>query len=175
MSRRAIALVVLGAVTLALGVFLLGREAEMTDTGGPGIVPYELAFTYERASEIRADWGESGIDAARSSLRVDYAYLVAYGAFFVVAAMATRDLARRRGWERLAPLGPPAVMAAAAAPAFDAIENTFLLIALDGHGGDAAPLIAGIAAIAKFATLACAVAYVLAGLVARLRDRRRAE
>jgi hypothetical protein len=171
-SRRAAAMVVLAAITVALSTYLLGKDAEMRDAGGPGIVSFELAFTEERAAEIRGDWGEAGRDAARTSLRVDFAYLLAYGAFLLLAVTATRDAARSRNWRRLAALGSPAVLAATAAPSFDAIENVWLLICLEGEGGDVAPLLGGLFACLKFAALAAALLYVLAGLAARLRDRR---
>jgi hypothetical protein len=167
-------MVVLAAVTVALSAYLAGQDAEMRDAGGPGIVSFELAFTEERAAEIRGDWGEEGMDAARTSLRVDFAYLLAYGALLLLAAMATRDAARRRSWRRLTALGAPAVIAAMAAPLFDAIENVWLLISLEGEGGEVAPLLGGVFACLKFAALAAALLYVLAGLAARLRDRSRA-
>jgi hypothetical protein len=172
MSRRAFAMIVLAAITVALSLYLLGKDADMRDAGGPGIVSFELAFTEGRTAEIRGEWGEAGIDAARTSLRVDFAYLLAYGALLLLAAMATRDAARRRSWRRMATLGPAAVIAAAAAPLFDAIENVWLLIALEGEGGEAAPLLGGVFASLKFAALAAAQVYVLAGLAVRLRDRR---
>lgn len=171
MSRRAIAMIALAVAWVALSVFLVGKDGEMRDAGGPGIVAFELAFTEERAVEIRSEWGDEGRDAARTSLRVDFAYLLVYGALLVLAAMATRDLAVRRGRRRLAALGSVAILTAAAAPLFDSAENVWLLVALDGHGGEAAPLLGGIFACAKFAALAVTLAYVAAGSVARLRSR----
>jgi hypothetical protein len=164
-------MVVLGAVVIAISIFLLAKDAEMRDAGGPGIVGWEFAWDEEGATEILEDWGEEGTDAARVSLYVDFAYLLGYGAFFVLAAMATRDLAAERGWTRLAGLGTAAVVCAAAAPAFDAVENVWLLIALEGEGGDAAPLLGSLFACAKFASLAAALAYIAAGLVLRARHR----
>ena len=38
------------------------------DSGGPGIVPFELAGGTERATEILGEWGEAGRDAAKLSL-----------------------------------------------------------------------------------------------------------
>ena len=45
----------------------------------------------------------------------------------------------------------------------------FLLIALDGGGGDAAPLLGSIFACLKFAALAVVQVYLPAGLALRLR------
>jgi hypothetical protein len=173
MSRRS-AMVVLAIVTLGIGLYLLSLDEEMKDTGGPGIVPFEFSWDQEGAREILDDWGEEGQDAARKSLWVDYAYLLAYGALFVLASAATRDLARERGWTRLTGLGAIAVPLAFAAPTFDALEDVGLLLTLDGNGGDVAPLLAGVFACLKFACSIAVAAYVLAGLIRRLTDRRTA-
>jgi hypothetical protein len=173
MTRRT-GLILSAVATLALGAYLLSLDEQMKDTGGPGIVPFEFAWDQEGAEEILADWGEEGQDAARKSLRWDYAYMLAYGAFFVLAAAATRDLARDRGWTRLAAIGVVVVPLAFAAPAFDALENVGLLLAVDGNGGDTAPLLGGIFACLKFACSIAVVVYILTGLIRRLTDRGRA-
>src|SRR5687767_3294992 len=104
MSRRT-ALIVSGVFALGLWLYLASVDLELRDTDGPGIITYEFVWDQERAAEIHADWGEEGQDDARKSLWVDYAFMVAYGVFFVLASAATRDLARSRGWRRLAALG----------------------------------------------------------------------
>jgi hypothetical protein len=164
LSVSAIAVLVIGGVLVAL-------DTRMMDSGGPGIVGFELAGTQDRATEILTDWGEDGTDAAKASLWLDYAYIVAYGTFLTLAAAATRDLARRRGWDRMASFGPAAMALAAAATAFDAIENVGLLLAVNGRGGELAPRLAQICAILKFALLTVTIAYLLAGLVLRFRRR----
>ena len=172
MSRRT-ALIVSGALALGLWIYLATVDQEMSDTAGPGIIGFEFAWSEEGAQEILDDWGDEGQDAARKSLWVDYAFMVAYGAVLLLAAAATRDLARDRNWRRLAALGAYAVPFAAIAPFADALENVNLLLALDGNGGDVAPLLGGIFASIKFVTLTSAQLYVIAGLVQRLIDRRR--
>jgi len=170
MSRRT-ALIALGAAVLVLGGFLLAIDPSREAEGNPSIVDFELAFTEQRAEEIRAEWGSEGEDAARLSLLVDFAYLVAYGTFLVLATRATRDLAVKRRRGRLAAAASVAIPAAAAAAIFDAIEDLWLLIALEGEGGEVAPLLGGVFATLKFAALAVVITYLLAGLVARLRGR----
>lgn len=170
--RRRRALWLLGALTLGLLAVLAVLDGRMQDTGGPGIVGFELAGTRERAAEILADWGEKGRDAARLSLWVDYPYLLAYGAFGALAVAATRDTARSRGWERLSRHGAWIVALPVAGAACDAVENAGLLLALDGRGGDAAPAVALAFALMKFACTLTVAAYLLAGLVARVRGRR---
>jgi hypothetical protein len=162
-------LVLLAVASLLLLAAMQPAEQTMTDNG-PGMVPFELAGSAERSQEIRAEWGEEGRDAARQQLWIDYGFMLAYGAFLVLAAAATRDLARSRGWQRLATLGVFAVPAGGIAAACDAIENACLLLTLDGAGAWA-PLTATVFAVAKFALLVVAVGYILAGLATRLRDR----
>lgn len=165
-------MIALGVAAVALGAFLLAIDPATEAEGNPTIVDFEFAWDEQGAREILDDWGSDGRDAAQLSLWVDFAYLLAYGAFLALAAIATREHAADRGWRRLAAAGALAVPVAIAAPVFDAIEDVWLVIALGGNGGDAAPLLAGIAASLKFAAIAVAIAYVLAGLVLLLADRR---
>ena len=166
-------LIALGAVALALAITLLAIDPSTKDEGDPGIVSWEFAWDEERADEIKADWGEEGQDAARLSLRLDFLYLLAYGAFFALASAATRDLAAERGWTRMAAFGPTAIWAAIGGALFDAVEDVFLLISLDGGGGDLAPMLGALFAGGKFLLLAVTQLYILSGLVLRLRERLR--
>jgi hypothetical protein len=145
-------------------------DERMQDTGGPGVVPFELTGGQERADEILAEWGEEGQDAARESLWIDFGFLLAYGAFLTLALAATRDLARERGWRRLGAIGAVVVSFGALGAAFDALENICLLLTLEGSGA-AFALLATIFASCKFVLLAVAIAYLLAGLAMRLRGR----
>jgi hypothetical protein len=158
-----------GIASLVIGAVLLLLDLRMTDTGGPGIIGFELAGTEDRAAEILADWGDRGTDAAKASLWIDYAYIVAYATFLVLAAAATRELAGRRGWSRMAALGVAVVPFAAAAGAFDAIEDVALLLAVNQHGGTLAPRLGQVCAIAKFTLVTTTIVYLLAGLALRLR------
>jgi hypothetical protein len=165
MTRRR-ALWALGPATLGLFVVLALIDRRMQHAGGHGIVSFELAGSRDRAREILADWGAEGRRAARASLWVDYLYLAAYGAFLWLAIRALRDGALRRGWARFARPGGAIALLALVAAACDAAEDAFLLLALGGHGGSAAPTLATAFASVKFACLAVAVVYLLAGLVA---------
>ena len=170
MTRRT-ALWLTGAAALVLGTVLLAIDDRMWDAGGPGIIGFELAGSEDRAGDILLEWGDEGQDAARLSLWLDFAYLVFYGAFLYLAAAATRDLARARGWARLAAIGRVAVPAAPAAAAFDAAEDIALLVVLGGDGGAAGPVIATAFAGLKFLMLTVVIVYVLAGLVRRAYAR----
>ncbi len=145
-------------------------DERMQETGGPGIVPFELTGGQDRADEILAEWGEDGQDAARESLWIDFGFLLAYGTFLTLALAAVRDLARKRGWRRLAAIGMVAVSFGALGAAFDTLENICLLLTLDG-AGTAFPLLATIFAACKFILLAAAIAYLFAGLATWLRSR----
>jgi len=115
--------------------------------------------------------GREGARRRRESLWIDFGFLLAYGTFLTLALAATRDLARKRGWRRLATIGLVAVWLGALAAAFDALENVCLLLTLDGDGA-AFPLLATVFASCKFLALAAAIAYIAAGLLMRLRRSR---
>jgi hypothetical protein len=161
---RRTALWLSGLATAALLVVLTVLDFELRDTGGPGIVGYELAGSEERVSEILAEWGPDGRDTARTSLRLDFAYLLAYAVFLTLAVSAIRDSARRRGWRRFAAAGSVLVAFPVLAAGLDAIEDVALLLALDGNGGDASPLVAAVCAAVKFGLATTAVVFVVAGL-----------
>lgn len=163
-------LIASGIATLALLLAMSPSDQRMQDTGGPGIVPFELAGSQDRADEIFSEWGEKGQDAARESLWIDFGFLLAYGTFLTLALAATRDLARSRRWSRLAAIGAVAVSFGALCAGFDALENICLLLTLGGAGA-AFPLLATVFAACKFVLLAAAIAYLLVGLVLRLLVR----
>ena len=163
-------LIVSGIATLLLLLAMSPADQRMKDTGGPGIIPFELTGGQDRADEILAEWGDEGQDAARESLWIDFGYLLAYGTFLTLALAAVRDLARARGWRRLAAIGGVVVSFGALVAAFDALENVCLLLTLDGAGA-AFPLLATIFASLKFLFLAAAIAYLLTGLAMRLTSR----
>jgi hypothetical protein len=163
-----------GLITAGIAtLLLLWAMAPMEDrmqANGPGMVPFELSGGQERADEILAEWGEDGRDAAREQLWIDYAFMLAYGAFLALAAAAVRDLCGRRGLSRLARAGNVAIWLGPLAAIFDALENACLLLTVDGAPA-AFPLLATIFAACKFALLAAAIAYLLAGAVGLLRSR----
>jgi len=163
-------LIASGIATLVLLLAMSPAESRMKDTGGPGMVPFELTGGQDRTDEILSEWGEDGQDAARESLWIDFGFLLAYGTFLTLALAAVRDLAGSRGWRRLAAIGGVAISFGALGAAFDALENICLLLTLDG-AGIAFPLLATIFAACKFILLAAAIAYLIVGLVLRLLAR----
>jgi hypothetical protein len=163
-------LILSAIASVALLLAMSPAENRMQDTGGPGVIAFELTGGQGKADEILAEWGEEGQDAARESLWIDFGFLVAYGIFLTLALAATRDLARRRGWRRLAAIGAVVVSFGALGAGFDALENVCLLLTLDGAGA-AFPLLATIFASIKFLLIGVAIAYLIAGLGMRLRRR----
>jgi hypothetical protein len=162
---------IFGVLSLALLVILALLDQRMQDSGGPGIIGFELAGSREEAAQILSDWGERGQRAARASLWIDFAYLVFYSAFLCLAALATRDFFARTGHRTLASLGLAAAVAAVAGGFFDAVEDVNLLVVLDHDGGDDSARAAAICAGCKFVLISLAVLYVLAGLGVRLKRR----
>jgi hypothetical protein len=139
------------------------------EDNGVGILELEFTGSAEQAAEHHDRLGAEGRDAARTSLLLDYAYLVAYGLFLAGACIAVADRARRTGRSRLAALGPPLAWGALGAAACDAVENAMLLLILGGHTGQPWPAIAFAFATVKFALAAAASLYALGGWLATLR------
>ena len=167
MNRLARALWITGLATLGLLVVLGAVDARLRDTGGPGVLPFEFEFTSENARDTLARWGDDGRSDAQLSLALDFAFLVAYGAFLSLAATALCDAL---GWQRWAFMA----MLPLAAAVCDAIENVALLLAIGQDGDQPWPLLGGAFASAKFALLIPALLFVLGGFVAWLvRGRRR--
>lgn len=111
-------MIVSGVATVVLLLAMSPADGRMKDTGGPGIVPFELTGGQDPADEVMGEWGEKGQDAARESLWIDFGFLIAYGAFLTLALAATRDLARQRDWRRLAAIGGVVVYSGALGAGF---------------------------------------------------------
>jgi hypothetical protein len=170
-SRKRL-LILVGVAMVAFDIAILLLDQKMKDAGGPSILGFEFAGSQQQAAKITAEWGASGRDYARWSLWIDFGFMLSYGTFFTLAAIATRDFARENGLRRLAVVGIVAPFTAASAAIFDAAENVFLLLTLGGHGGSFGPPIAAICASLKFLLITFAIVYVLWGLASRLLQRR---
>jgi len=167
LSRKQL-LVAFGIATMAFDVVLIVIDQRLQATGGPSILGLEFAGSEQRAAEIMAEWGEHGRDLARLSLWIDFGFMLSYGTFFALAALATRDFARERGLRALASVGIATPFFAPAAALFDAAENIAWLLVLGSHGGSFAPPFATACASLKFLLITLAIVYVLWGLVIRL-------
>ena len=152
-----------------LALFVIDKRLEAT--GGPSILGLEFAGTSDRGAEIMAEWGAHGCYLARLSLLIDFGFMVAYGTFLALAALATRDFARARGLRSLAAAGIAAPAFALAAALLDATENILWLLLLAGHGGEAGPRVASACASMKFLLVAVTILYIAWGLISRLLRR----
>lgn len=144
----------LAAATVSFAAYtavMLVVERRMRRTGGPGIVPFELAGNASRVEDIMACWGNEGQRAARLSLWLDFGYMATYG---TLAALLVDRTRRRRGH----PACLPAVVIVAVAA--DAIEGISLLKVLDRTRVGVYSRRARIAAMVKFASVGCALGYV---------------
>jgi hypothetical protein len=143
-------LAVAAAAYLGYSAVMLVLERRMRRTGGPGIIPFELAGSASRAEDIMARWGDDGQRAARLSLWLDFGYMTTYGALTALLV----DRARRRR-------GHPAILPAAVivAVAADAAEGVSLLKVLGRNRIAVHARRAQIAALIKFAVLVGALGY----------------
>jgi hypothetical protein len=146
-----------------LRVFL-AFERRMKRTGGPGIIPFELAGSTERTREILNTWGRQGRSAARNSLLLDYLFPPTYAALQALACDAIADRLTKRGRRLLAAAGPMVGWAQLAAAGFDYVENSALLLVLAGRDRRA-PWLARRAAQLKFALTSVGQGYILLGVL----------
>jgi hypothetical protein len=147
----------IGASALAFVAYSAGMlvlERRMRATGGPGVIPFELAGNASRAEAIMARWGADGQRAARISTWLDFGYMTTYGALVAQLVERTRRL---RGH----PAALPAI--AIVVVAGDAVEGVSLLKVLNGIRVAENARRARTAALIKFAVLAVALGYVAVG------------
>lgn len=167
--RRALIVLALLVGSLVFGALQLPSLGDMSDRH-VGIVELELARTGAKAAQQYHDLGSAGRDAARTSLYLDYPYLVLYGLFFAAACLVVAARAAERGMGRLARIGRLLAVGALIGAACDAVENAALLRVLAGHTDQPWPGIAFGFAAAKFALTIAAALFALVGyLLARSR------
>lgn len=142
-------------------------DRRMQSTGGPGIIPFELAGP-ERSSEILRRWGAEGRRAATASLLLDFTFLVAYTSLNLELTRHAHNLLRSH--RILRRIGPTVAAVQVAAGACDAVENAALL-GVVARGGEARlASIARVAARTKFAGLLIGCLY---GAIALASTRKR--
>ena len=157
MNERRTRLATAAVSFLGYTTVMLMLERRMRRTGGPGIIPFELAGSASRAEDIMTRWGGDGQRAARLSLWLDFGYMATYG---VLTALLVDRARRRRGH----PAVLPAVVTVAVAA--DAAEGISLLKVLRRNRIGVHARRAQIAALIKFAVLAGALGYAGTGFTA---------
>lgn len=161
-------LVAAGGAHLGVTARMLPFERAMRAAASRGIVALEVAGNAERAQQLLDAWGPTGRGAARRSLRWDYGYLTSYAVFLAAACAGAARRLGRRGWPAAATVGPTVAWAPVLAGGCDAVENAALLAVLRRGPHPPLPALARTAALAKFAVLGPALAYlVLAALLPR--------
>ena len=167
---RAFGLASLLAFGLSYWVGITG-EVLRTNVSLFGIVSFELAGTSAVAQQIMAAWGDTGQQAARFNIRIDFLYLLGYG-----VALSLGCAVARRWWQlRSAPLariGALLTYAMLVAACSDVCENVAMLQMLDNPANAIWPTLARIFAIVKFALLAVGLFYIMTGAFIRIGQRR---
>ena len=146
------------AATVGLFVPLAAIDRRLQATGGPGIIPFELAGS-TGSDVILARWGEAGRPWAIASLVLDFPFLAAYTTLNLVLIERLRERAVTRGDRFLASLARPVAALQIVAGASDAIENASLLVVVARRGDPDRAALARRAAVTKFAALGIGWAY----------------
>ena len=129
------------------------------------IIDLEFAGSAARLGEMIAAWGQAGLDAARLSLYLDFAFIPCYVvAFSGLALLLTRNVVG--AWQRV---GLVVIWLPIVAGVLDVTENVSLLMSLPSGSG-ALP-VAAVCAGLKFALLAVTLGFVLAALIRKVFSR----
>lgn len=161
----------LGALTVALNVALAVLDARLKDAGA-GIVDFELARTFNRSFEIIAGWTEADvIGTAKSSVLLDFPFLVLYGLSLAIAAAGLGRRLTERRYQPAGRWGPAIAWAAVAGALLDAAENACLWLQLTSGPRRIYALPAFTFATTKFIFLGLVVLYLVVGGLASLRRR----
>jgi hypothetical protein len=155
-QRRALWLLI-GGLAVFGGAQL--PELQTMNSHGASILDFEFVRTTARANQILKDWGAEGRSAARTSLWLDYPFLVSYALLYSLACGALADRAKGAGKARWATLGVVLSWASLGAGLFDALENAALLRILAGHPEQPYPALASASAAGKFVLSAAALLY----------------
>jgi hypothetical protein len=162
--RRGLQVVGLFILTLGMGALALPSLGRM-GARGVSIQDLETMRTSTKAAKTVAQLGPGGIDAAQTSIYLDFPMLVLYALALSALCVVVAARAAERGRSGLAGAGRTIAWLAPVAAALDAVENVALLQVLDGHIDQPWPGIAfGFAAV-KFALLAVVIVYLVIGLL----------
>lgn len=158
---RGVALLALGALVAVLSAWLGALGAPLVTAAAPqGIVSYEFARDAATAGAILASWDSVAREKAMLIQGIDMLYLLAYPAFLSLACRALGDRLGGRFWS----VGAPLSLAVLLAAPLDAAENLALIRQLEHGPSEGAAALAAFAAGPKFALVALASLFLLAGL-----------
>lgn len=155
--------------TLILLAFLSWVSAPLVNETAPwGLFSWQFAATPQQTQAILASWDHRAQLLAAFGLGLDYLYMLVYAVTFNLACRwSAKKLGRvnRGRW-----LGSLVWVAAL----LDAIENACLAIGLIGTAVSPYPEIATFSAAAKFTLILLALAWIVLGVAAALRQKGRA-
>jgi hypothetical protein len=135
----AVGIALVTGVVLLVQIVLAGKQ--MRASGGPGIVPFELAESDYEANRLLRAWGPRGRAAARRSIGWGFGFIACYVVALGAAALYVGARADRFHYGWLETVEIVAAVLAAIAGLLDYIENVVLLSQL--RAGDASPSGAG--------------------------------
>ncbi len=90
-SRKLLFPAFIATVVLGIILFWIDQNLRVPASSPLGIVSFELAKLPATAEFILAGWGDSGQNWALASLLLDFPFLVAYTALFVLLTAASRS------------------------------------------------------------------------------------
>lgn len=146
----------LAAVMYVSSTVLMARYEVVMRRRGGGINSLVFAGNAKRTQEVIDGWGTTGVNAARTSLHIDFGYIVCYSAFATLLAERARRQLERRG----APLlhRAPVILCTTAAAA-DVFEGIASLKLLRGTATVSTPRWTRRSALVKFTSLFGVVIY----------------
>ena len=162
--RRGLQVAGLFILTLGVGALSLPALGRM-GTRGVSIGDVEMMRTSTKAAETLVQLGPGGVDAAQTSIYLDFPMLVLYALTLSALCVVVAARAAERGRTGLAGAGRTIAWLAPVAAALDAVENVALLMVFDGHTDQPWPGIAFGFASVKFLLLAVVIVYLVIGLL----------
>ncbi|WP_133799471.1 hypothetical protein [Kribbella caucasensis] len=159
-------LVASGLVLLLASRSMAQQAATLRQTGGPGIVAFELAGTTAKSREILTMWGLAGRHAAKRNLYADFPFIIGYVGLLAIPAWVSADTIGNQTWHWAEGIGLAVAIAAVLAGVLDIAEDLLLLSALsaaDDATNDLQPQTrAGqICALTKFTLIAFAITWLI--------------
>ncbi len=153
-------------LSLILTLQMRGLDEPLHTDDTRGIVAYELAWSQPRAAAIITDWQHNdAIEAAKVSLGVDFAFLVAYPLMFAFGAALLVRTPASSTFQRIGATLSKAVLLCIP---LDLTENLALWHMLDAGASDALAHLAAICAALKFTIVIITALWCIAAIGARI-------
>ena len=149
-------IVIAAFATVVMIVVMRWMGAELESKVSPfGIVSFEFAKNFEQAKTIIAEVGQKPL---QWNISIDFLFLIAYTFFFFFCCKA---LMSQYYSPKIKTIGFIFLELSVLAGVLDLVENIAMLITLGGYGSDISVGVSYWTAIAKFATIAILIIYIL--------------